>query len=81
MNKTAAVVDMLRPNSVWRVLGDSFEGIEFIDCKPITKAEFEKGCLDYDKSLAVKEAEVAETKTALLQRLGITEAEAKILLT
>jgi hypothetical protein len=80
MNKTAAVLDMLRPNSVWRVVGDSFEGIEFIDCEPITKAEFEKGRVDYDASLATKEAEVAATKASLLQRLGITADEAKLLL-
>lgn len=80
MNKTAAVVDMLRPNSVWVVVGDSFEGIEFIDCEPITKAEFEKGCIEYDALLSEKEAKEAAVKSALLNRLGITAEEAALLL-
>ena len=35
------VLNMLLPNGGWVLVGDKYEGIDFVECEPITKAEFE----------------------------------------
>lgn len=74
------VLGMLIPDGGYVATGDSFEGIEFIDCKPITKAQFDAGFASYDKWKADQEKTTAEAKAALLERLGITAEEAALLL-
>ena len=76
----ADIMDLLRPNGGWIMVGDDYEGIEFIDCVPVTKAEFDKALADYPKLLADKAAQAAADKAALLAKLGITADEAKLLL-
>ena len=53
---------------------------EFLHCEPITKAQFEAGFSAFDAWKAEQDAAKAAEKTALLARLGITNDEAKLLL-
>jgi hypothetical protein len=71
----ADVLSMLIPNGGWSIYGDDFEGIEFIDCQPITKAEYEAGFAQYDAWKAEQDANKAQAKAALLERLGLTQEE------
>lgn len=77
--KTRAI-HKLRPNAEWRL--DENTGLEFFDNKIVspTDEEIEKAALEIQKSDEVKSAEIANKKAALLERLGITEEEAKLLL-
>jgi len=74
------VLGMLIPEGGWYIAGDEYENIKFIECEPITKEEFEAGFTQYKTWKADQDAAKAVTKTALLERLGITEDEAKLLL-
>ena len=74
------VLEMLIPNGGWSILGDDYEGIQFNEAKPITKAEFEAGFAQYDAWKIAQETKESETKTALLTKLGLTANEAKLLL-
>ena len=74
------VLGMLIPNGGYVVYGNDYEGIQFLDCEPITKAQFEAGFAQYDAWKAEQDAAKAAQKAALLNRLGITEDEAKLLL-
>jgi hypothetical protein len=74
------VLTMLIPNGGYVLRGDTYENIEFIECEPITKQQFEDGFAAYD-SWKTQEAEAKATaKAALLERLGITADEAALLL-
>ena len=74
------VLGMLIPNGGYVQTGTEFEGIEFIDCEPITKKQYTDGFAQYDAWKAEQEASKAAEKSALLAKLGITEDEAKLLL-
>ena len=74
------VLGMLIPNGGYVARGDEYEGIEFLECEPITKAEFEAGFAQYDAWKAEQEAKAAADKAALLAKLGITADEARLLL-
>jgi hypothetical protein len=76
----AEVLSLLIPNGGWYISGDDFEGIQFLECEPITKAEFTAGFAEYDKLKAAKDAQTATAKAALLAKLGITDDEAALLL-
>jgi hypothetical protein len=80
MVKSYDVLGMLIPNGGYTQIGDTYEGIEFIDCEPITKAEYEAGFAQYETWKAEQDSIQATAKTALFDRLGITEDEAKLLL-
>ncbi|NBW23317.1 MAG: hypothetical protein EBR82_86775 [Caulobacteraceae bacterium] len=76
----AEVLRMLIPNGGYVLVGDDYEGLQFLDCEPITKEEYEAGFAQYDAWKAEQDAAKAAQKAALLNRLGITEEEAKLLL-
>lgn len=80
MAKHYEVLSMLIPNGGYVQIGDTYEGIQFIDCEPITKKQYEAGFAQFDAWKAERDAEQMATKAALLQRLGINEDEAKLLL-
>jgi hypothetical protein len=80
MAKGSEVLQMLIPNGGWIITGDTYEGIEFLDCEPISKAEFEAGFNTVNEWKTEQELIKTNAKTALLSRLGITEDEAKLLL-
>lgn len=80
MYKAAEVLNLLRPDGGWVITGDDFDGIEFISCEPITKKQFDDGLKIIDAKIAEQNQAKADAKTALLKKLGITEDEAKLLL-
>jgi serine/threonine protein kinase HipA of HipAB toxin-antitoxin module len=80
MAKGSDVLNMLIPNGGWAITGNDYEGIQFIEAEPITKAEFEAGFAQYDAWKTEQDVAKAQAKTALLAQLGITEEQAKLLL-
>ena len=80
MNKVGDVLKMLIPQGGWAYLGDDFEGIQFIECEPITKKQFEDGLKIVDAWKAEQDATRATQRQAILDRLGLTEDEARLLL-
>ena len=76
----AEVLSMLIPTGGWVITGDDFEGIQFLEAKPITKAQFNAGFAKVDAYKAEQDAANATAKAALLDRLGITADEARLLL-
>ena len=79
MATSVEVLGMLIPNGGWAIYGNDFEGIQFLECDPITKAQFTAGFAEYDKLKAAKDAQTAKDKAALLTKLGITAEEAALL--
>ena len=79
------VITMLIPTGGWGISGDDFEGIQFISCVPITKAQFEQGKLDYPSYIADQESAQAAAEQAItdakasrdakLAKMGFTQAE------
>ena len=80
MSKSSDVLKMLIPQGGWITNGDDYEGITFLECEPITKAEFEAGLAKVDVWKAEQDSKAQADKAALLTRLGITAEEATLLL-
>ena len=76
------VLEMLLPNGGWYILGDEYEGIQFIDCDPITKAQFTAGFAQFDTWKAEQDTKAAADKAAAqakLAALGLTADDLKAL--
>jgi hypothetical protein len=76
------VLGMLIPTGGWIISGDDYENIQFIECEPITKAQFEAGFSQYDAWKAAQDAQAAADKasaTAKLEALGLTADDLKAL--
>ena len=80
MAKGSEVLSMLIPTGGWVINGNDWDGVQFIEATPITKAQFEAGFAQYDAWKAEQDAKAAADKAALLAKLGITADEAKLLL-
>ena len=80
MSKSSDVLKMLIPQGGWITNGDDYEGVKFLECEPITKAQFDAGLAKVDAWKAEQDAQAAAEKAALLAKLGITADEAKLLL-
>jgi hypothetical protein len=81
MAKGYEVMEMLCPDGGWILTGDDFAGITWVDDRPrCTEAEFDAGFAQFDAWKAEQETKAAADKAALLAKLGITEAEARLLL-
>lgn len=80
MARADQVLTMLIPNGGWISTGDEYEAIQFLECEPITKAQFDAGFAKYDAWKAKQEAQSATDKAALLTKLGINADEAALLL-
>jgi hypothetical protein len=80
MAKGGDVLSMLIPQGGWVITESDYDSILWLECEPITKAEFEAGFAKYDAWKAKQDADKAATKTALLNRIGLTADEAAILL-
>jgi hypothetical protein len=81
MATSADVLNMLIPNGGWVIYGQDFDTIIYDEgVTPITKAQFEAGFAQYDALKAQQDADKATAKQALLDKLGITEEEAALLL-
>jgi len=82
MAKGAEVLTMLIPQGGWVISGNDFDGIQFLDCEPITKAQFEAGFAQYDAWKAEQDAAVEASKEAAqakLAALGLTADDLKAL--
>jgi hypothetical protein len=76
------VLGFLRPNGGYIARGEEYEGIEFIECEPFSKEEFEAGFAAYDAWKAEQDAEQAAKKAAAeakLAALGLTTDDLKAL--
>jgi hypothetical protein len=80
MTTISEVLQMLIPDGGYVVTGNSYESIVFLEAEPITKQEFEAGFADFETFRANQLIEKTTAKTALLAKLGITDEEAKLLL-
>jgi len=80
MAKSYEVLAMLIPDGGYVQVGETYEGIEFLECEPITKKQYEDGFAKFDAFKAEKDAANAAAKTAILNKLGITAEEAILLL-
>ena len=80
MAKTNEVLQMLIPTGGWIQVGDTYEGIQFLECEPITKKQYTDGFAKYDAWKSSQDSAKATAKAALLDRLGITAEEAVLLL-
>lgn len=80
MAKGYEVLQMLIPNGGYVIHGDDYEGIQFLECEPISKADFEAGFAKWDAWKIEQDAKAAADRAALLAKLGITADEAKLLL-
>jgi len=75
------VLSMLLPQGGWVIYGDDFDSIIWNDgVAPITKKQFEDGFAQYDVWQTEQAEAKAQAKADLLERLGITADEAKLLL-
>jgi hypothetical protein len=81
MAQAYQVLEMLCPEGGYIIVGEDFDNITWVDERPrCTKAQFEAGFAQYDSWKAEQAQAKATQKAALLNRLGITEDEAKLLL-
>ncbi len=82
MNKVSGgdVLEMLIPTGGWVITADDFDSIRYDDgVEPITKEQFEAGFAQVSAWRTKQHADKTQAKTELLDRLGITEDEAKLL--
>jgi hypothetical protein len=81
----ATAIEVLRyliPNGGYVLRGNEYEGIEFIEATPITKAEFDAGFAQYDAWKAEQDSKAAADKEAAqakLAALGLTADDLKAL--
>lgn len=81
MTKGAEVLTMLIPTGGWAISGDDFDSIHYDEgVTPLTKKQFDDGLKAIDAYIAEQQATKAAEKAALLARLGLTDDEAKLLL-
>lgn len=80
MASGADVLNMLLPNGKFIITGNDYDSIIWFDDNKISKNEFEAGFEQYDGWLQNQLQSQKATKQAILDRLGITDNEAKLLL-
>ena len=77
----ANVLEMYIPQGGWIIYGDDYSGITWVDeSVKITKTKFDAGFAEFEIWKTEQETRKATEKTALLAKLGITDDEAKLLL-
>jgi hypothetical protein len=82
MAQTYEVLEMLLPNGGWYIMGEEYEGIQFLECEPITKAQFTAGFAQYDAWKAEQDSKAEAAKKsaqAKLEALGLTVDDLKAL--
>jgi len=81
MARGGEVLSMLCPNVEYVLRGSEYENIDWCGKEPaITKSQYEAGFAQYDAWKAEQDTAKTEAKAELLERLGITADEAKLLL-
>jgi len=82
MAKSYEVLSMLIPDGGYVQVGEDYVGIQFLECEPITKEEYEAGFAQYDAYKTEQEAAQATTKAsaeAKLIALGLTITDLRAL--
>lgn len=82
MATSQQVLAMLIPDGGYVQYGEEYEGIQFLECEPITKAQFEAGFAQYDAWKVEQDAQAAAKKAAAeakLAALGLTADDLKAL--
>jgi hypothetical protein len=82
MPTAADVLRVLIPQGGWASSGDKYEDIEFLDCEPITKQQFDAAVAQYDSLKAAENAKATADKEAAqakLAALGLTADDLKAL--
>ena len=82
MNKSGEVLMMLIPQGGYTLTGEEYDGIQFLECEPITKAQFEAGFAQLDAWTAEQNAAAIAAKEAAqakLAALGLTTDDLKAL--
>ena len=82
MNKSGEVLMMLIPQGGYTLTGEDYDGIQFLECEPITKAQFEAGFAQLDAWKAEQETATIAAKEAAqakLAALGLTTDDLKAL--
>lgn len=69
----------IRPNASFIMREDEIEWLDESQSQP-TESEIEQGWIAYQAKIESDKIEAASKKQALLDKLGITEEEAKLLL-
>jgi hypothetical protein len=72
-------IQFIRPNAEFTLLGDDLEWLDKAQIQP-TESEIEAGWVAYQAAQAAEAQAKAQAKAELLERLGITADEAKLLL-
>jgi hypothetical protein len=75
----ARTISFLRPNAEFVLNGDELNWLDTKQIQP-TNAEIETGWVAYQATQAAQAEAKATAKAALLAQLGITEEQAKLLL-
>lgn len=82
MAKFTEVLQFLRPDGGYVAIGETYEGIEFVNAEPFTKKEFENAFAEVDLAIAKAEADALAAKEAAqakLSALGLTVDDLKAL--
>ena len=82
MATTSQVLGMLIPDGGYVAVGEEYEGIQFLECEAITKAQFTAGFAQYDAMKAEQSAKALADKAAAqakLSALGLTADDLKAL--
>ena len=82
MAKSYEVLGMLIPNGGYVQTGETYEGIQFLECEPITKEQYEAGFAQYDAWKAEQDEAKAQAKAAAegkLAALGLTTDDLRAL--
>jgi len=80
MATTAEVLRFLMPEGGYTAMGEDYEGIDFVECASITKADFEAAFAKCDAAKIAAAKKTESAITAILSRLGLTLDEFKLLL-
>ena len=72
-------ISTIRPNAIWTLYGDELTWLDENQTEP-TEAEIEAGLIAYEAAKQAEAQAKAQAKAELLERLGITADEAKLLL-
>ena len=82
MAKANEVLSMLIPNGGYVAYGEDYDGIQFLECEPITKAQFTAGFAKFDAWKAEQDAKADADKAsaqAKLAALGLNADDLKAL--
>lgn len=83
MATATEVLQMLRPEGGWIMHNNDYDKIQWLECDPVSRAEFDSGFAQYDLWKAEQEADKAAKKAAAeakLVALGLTPDDIKALL-